>query len=45
MPARPTLDRERAKQLLAQGLTQKAVAIRLGVTPSVICRVAKEKAK
>jgi DNA-binding CsgD family transcriptional regulator len=34
MPGRPRIDIERVKQLLAQGVTQKHIAIRLGCSPN-----------
>jgi transcriptional regulator with XRE-family HTH domain len=39
------ISRERVRQLLQQGCTQKQVAMRLGVSKSVICTIAKEVAR
>jgi DNA-binding NarL/FixJ family response regulator len=39
------ISRERVRQLLEQGCTNKQVAIRLGVSRSVICTIAKELGK
>jgi DNA-binding CsgD family transcriptional regulator len=41
MPPQIRIDRERVKQLLAQGLTQKQIAIRLGVSTPGVATVVK----
>lgn len=43
MPGRRRIDIARVKQLLAKGLTQNQVALRLGVTKSGVSRIAKEQ--
>ncbi len=43
MPARHRVDIDRVKQLLAQGLQQKVVALRLGISNQVVCQIAKGK--
>jgi hypothetical protein len=43
MPARQRVDVDRVKQLLAQGLMQKTVALRLGISNQVVCQIAKGK--
>jgi hypothetical protein len=45
MPMEKKVSRERVRQLLEQGCTNKQVAIRLGVSRSVICTIAKELGK
>ncbi len=45
MPMEKRISRERVRQLLEQGCTNKQVAIRLGVSRSVICTIAKELGK
>jgi DNA-binding CsgD family transcriptional regulator len=37
MPGRPRIDIERVKQLLAEGLRPKAIALRLGCSPAGLC--------
>ena len=43
MPPRQFVDADRVKRLLAQGLTQKQVCVRLGVSKSVVCNIANGK--
>ena len=45
MPSGKPADALRIAELLRQGLTQTQVALRLGVSKSVVNRVAKEAAK
>jgi transcriptional regulator with XRE-family HTH domain len=40
MPAKNKIDRERVRQLLAQGLTQRQVCLRLGVNKSTVSNIA-----
>jgi transcriptional regulator with XRE-family HTH domain len=44
MPSAKPADATRITQLLQQGLTQTQVALRLGVSKSVVNRIAKEVA-
>ena len=41
MPARPTIDRERVRELLAQGMKVPQIAVRLGVNKATIYQIAK----
>ena len=43
MPSRDKVDRERVRQLLAKGLTQAQVCVRLGISRAVVSKVANEK--
>ena len=43
MPSKPTIDYERVRQLLAQGVMQKHIAIRLGVSKGCISRIVSGK--
>jgi DNA-binding XRE family transcriptional regulator len=43
MPARNRVDVARVQQLLAQGVTQTAVAMRLGISKWVVCQIANGK--
>ena len=49
MPGKPRIDIERVKQLLAQGVTPKHIALRLGCSPAGLCtamrRMRREVAK
>ena len=45
MPAPNTIDRERVKQLLAQGLTPKQVCRRLGINKSSVSEISQERRK
>lgn len=38
MPARPTVDRSRIRELASQGMTAKQIAERLGVSRTVVTR-------
>jgi hypothetical protein len=41
MPARPTIDRERVRELLAQGMKVPQIAVRLGVNRVTLYQIAK----
>jgi DNA-binding NarL/FixJ family response regulator len=45
MPGRPPVDADRIRELLAQGMTAKAIAERLGCSKSSVWTVAKGVAK
>jgi transcriptional regulator with XRE-family HTH domain len=45
MPTGKKIDEARVRQLLAQGLTQKQVSLRLGYSKSAVCRIANEKSE
>ena len=45
MSSAPKVSRERVRQLLEKGCTQKQVSVRLGVSKSAICTIVKELGK
>lgn len=45
MAGKSTVDADRVRELLRQGVAQKHVAERLGVSKSVVCVIAREMRK
>ena len=43
MPAKNTVNVARVQQLIAQGVTQKAISLRLGVAQSAVSQIAAGK--